>query len=175
MEEVWRDIKGYEGLYQVSNLGRIKSLAKSWKAGLPCLRTKPETIMAQSTDGKGYIQMFLSKNGKTKSIKAHLLVWDAFGEENRSGMEKQIDHIDNDKQNNSIDNLRIVSNRVNSTKRSSLADKTSRFVGVRYRDDMKKWTAQIYYDKKRRYLGSFDCESLAGLAYQKTLISIGEL
>jgi hypothetical protein len=175
MEE-WKDIKGYEGLYQVSNYGRVRSLAKSWKAGLPCLRTKPETIMAQCLNAKGYPHLALSKDNKSKTHRVHHLVWDTFGNEPRNGMIRQVDHIDNNKTNNNINNLRLVSNRENSTKRSLSLKKTSRFVGVRVNSRKKNsWLAQISINGRATYLGTFENETLAGLAYQKALISLGGL
>jgi hypothetical protein len=67
-------------LYQVSNLGRVKSLAKSWVGGIDnnCIRTKDETILNQKTDKRGYKSVKLSKNGKRTYPKVHRLVLEAF-------------------------------------------------------------------------------------------------
>ena len=71
MSEAWADIKGYEGLYQVSTLGRIKSL--------PRRGTYSEVhILKVSDDGKGYLQVGLCKNSIYKSHKVHRLVAEAF-------------------------------------------------------------------------------------------------
>ena len=69
MEE-WRDIKGYEGLYQVSNLGRIKSINYN--------NTKSEKIRTLSKDKDGYLILELSKNGRVKNFRVHRLVAEAF-------------------------------------------------------------------------------------------------
>lgn len=163
MEE-WKDIKGYEGLYQVSNIGRVKSFHKG-----------REKILKICFDSKKYPIVFLSNNDKKQTLKIHQLVWDAFGDSPREGMIKQIDHIDNNKSNNNINNLRLVSNRENSAKRSLTLKKTSRFTGVREnpRKD-NSWYAQIRINHKATYLGTFESEVLAALAYQKALISLGE-
>lgn len=68
--EIWRDIKGYEGLYQVSNYGRVKSLNYN--------HTKKEGIMKAALDGGGYLHLRLHKNGKRKNFFVHRLVADAF-------------------------------------------------------------------------------------------------
>lgn len=74
MTEIWRDIKGYEGLYQASNLGRIKSLGNGGK-GRYYGRI---VIMSQCTDKDGYKVLGLTKNGIRKNFRVHRLIADAF-------------------------------------------------------------------------------------------------
>ena len=71
MEEIWKDVTNYEGLYQVSNLGRVKSLGfDKWHKG---------RILKQSFDGKGkYLFVGLHKNGETKQKNVHRLVAETF-------------------------------------------------------------------------------------------------
>ena len=73
-KEIWKDIKGYEGLYQVSNLGKVKALARERNNQY----SNKEIILKQSEDGKGYLQVILNKNGKRKGFKVHKLVTNAF-------------------------------------------------------------------------------------------------
>ena len=73
ISEVWRDVLGYEGLYQVSNLGRVKSLSR--KAGYVFLREK---IMKPTLGKNGYFSVILSFNMKTKRVYIHRLVAEAF-------------------------------------------------------------------------------------------------
>ena len=77
MEQIWKTIQGFEGLYEVSNLGAVKSLEKMWVVN-KAIRNKPETIMKQSTDSNGYFQVELSKNGKAKKYLVHRLIAKAF-------------------------------------------------------------------------------------------------
>ena len=70
MEEEWKNIRDYEGLYQVSNLGRVKSLGNN--------KTKKEKIMKPSVDKSGYLLICLSKNGYIKNYYLHRLVAEAF-------------------------------------------------------------------------------------------------
>lgn len=93
--EVWKDIPNYEGLYQVSNLGRVKSLPRKHQ-----LRT---IIVAQHPTGYGYLSVKLHKDGKPKTIRVHKLVALCFLEEVK-GL-NEINHIDENKFNNRVDNL----------------------------------------------------------------------
>lgn len=68
--EIWRNIEGYECLYQVSNLGRVKSLGND--------KTRKEKILRQIKDKDGYLQVILCKEGKKKCFKVHRLVANAF-------------------------------------------------------------------------------------------------
>lgn len=88
MEEIWKDIKGYEGLYQVSSLGRVRRDGKILKSGL--------------TRG-GYLQVHLSKNGKVGHYKIHRLVAEAFLQNLDNNPE--VNHKDENKLNNTAENL----------------------------------------------------------------------
>ena len=90
MIEVWRDIRGYEGLYQVSNLGRVKSIPRE--------RTKGG-ILKPLKDTTGYLSVNLYKNGKIKRYKIHRLVANNFLE---------VNHKDGNKLNNNLSNLEYV-------------------------------------------------------------------
>ena len=94
MIEEWRDIVGYEGLYQVSNMGRVRSLNYN--------KTGVTKIMKHSMT-KGYHHIMLSKNGKVKRFRVHRLVAQAFIP-NPQGL-PDINHKDENKNNNCIDNL----------------------------------------------------------------------
>lgn len=95
MEEIWKDIKGYEGLYQVSNYGRVKSLNYN--------HTGKEGILSPSTDKDGYMHLILYKNGERETKKVHRLVAEAFML-NIDNL-PDINHKDENPSNNHIDNL----------------------------------------------------------------------
>ncbi len=106
MTEEWRDIQGYEGFYQVSNLGRVKSVARSlveFHKGTQYTRSYPARILSQGNDGQGYKLCWLSKGGVGKSIRTHRLVALAFLP-NPLGL-RHINHKDENKSNNNVDNL----------------------------------------------------------------------
>lgn len=104
MEE-WRDIKGFEGLYQVSNKGNVKSLErKVWcSRGRGYYRTVPEKILKASKKGRGYLSVTLSKDGIDDDYYVHQLVACAFIP-NPHGY-KELNHIDENKENNCVENL----------------------------------------------------------------------
>lgn len=99
--EIWKDIKGYEGLYQISNFGSVKSLSR-----VICnnggIYTINEKILKPSNNG-GYLQVVLQKDSKIKTIKVHRLVAEAFIL-NPEG-KPQVNHINGIKGDNTVDNL----------------------------------------------------------------------
>lgn len=100
MNEIWKDIEGYEGLYQVSNMGNIKSLCR-YDANNHLLK---ERLLKPDKTKFGYYQITLSKNGITKRYTIHKLVCLAFlpNPDNKPC----IDHINTDRTDNRVENLR---------------------------------------------------------------------
>lgn len=108
--EEWKDIEGYEGYYQVSNLGRVKSLERKVSNG-HALIDKPETILLPNTLAKGYFQVTLY-NGKTrKCFQVHRLVASAFIKNECNY--PQVNHINGNKQDNMVENLEWCDNSMN--------------------------------------------------------------
>lgn len=101
-KEIWKDIIDYEGLYQVSSYGRVKSLSRKVSNGKGFYIIK-ERILKSILTKKGYYNISLYKNGKSKNFRVHRLVALHFisNPENKP----QINHIDGDKSNNHVDNL----------------------------------------------------------------------
>lgn len=97
-EEEWKDVVGYEGLYQVSNFGRVKSLEKMRGAFMQ------KEIIKKQIYSNGYLRCQLHKNGESRKIFIHRLVAEAFilNPDNKP----QVDHIDRNRSNNSVENLR---------------------------------------------------------------------
>lgn len=95
-KEIWRDVVGYEGLYKVSNFGRIKSLPRNGTV-------KYERLLRQKVSNKGYCTVALSKHNKTKYKMVHRLVAEAFLD-NPKGL-PLINHKDENKLNNYVGNL----------------------------------------------------------------------
>ena len=100
--EQWKDIKSYEGLYQVSNYGRVKSLPKKRITGTGFYIQK-ERIMSLQIKTKRYYGVGLTKDGAHKNFLVHRLVADAFIE-NPNNYE-EVNHIDCNKLNNKVENL----------------------------------------------------------------------
>lgn len=110
-DEVWKDIEGYEGLYQVSTCGNVKSLPKIRRNGTGTYIQK-ERLLKPSNTSTGYKKVELCKDGKRKGFKVHRLVAIAFipNPDNKP----EVNHIDGNKINNNIDNLEWVTSSENS-------------------------------------------------------------
>lgn len=108
MEEVWKDINGYEGLYQVSNCGRIRSLDRYDSMG----RFRKGIIKADTHNGYGYRNVMLSKDGRSETLYVHRLVALAFIPNDNNL--PQVNHKDENKENNHVDNLEWCTNEYNS-------------------------------------------------------------
>jgi hypothetical protein len=100
--EIWKDVKGYEGLYQVSNLGNIKSIDRVVPRGVHNIRIKG-TLRKSKINNRGYLSLTLCKNGKYKHFVLHRLVLESF-KDNLLNKEF-VNHKDGDKLNNNINNL----------------------------------------------------------------------
>lgn len=169
--EIWKDIPGYEGYYQVSNLGRVKSLErkiKHWQGGF---RLKKELILSNLTDKDGYFRVNLyDKNSKLKHWSIHQLVCICFLNHTPKGNTLVVNHKNFNKKDNRLENLEIVSNRENTNKKH--LNSSSKYTGVSFSKRLNKFQAEISYKKKRFYLGVFESEKEASLAYQKKLKEI---
>ena len=156
MQEIWKDVKGYEGHYMVSNLGRVKSIKR-----------KEHYIFKPTIDGHGYYKVELCLNGKQKTHKIHKLVATNFLGHTPSGMKEVVDHINNDKLDNRLSNLRLVSNRFNVSRHTRKT--SSKYTGVTWCKHSNRWLSRIKVNNKSIYLGGFKCELAAHLAYQNKL------
>ena len=109
-KEIWKDIKGYEDYYQVSNLGRIKSLPRLVWNGKKMFMLQ-ERIKKHNIDKQGYHLIILHREGKIKSFLIHRIVFEAFNGEIPDGM--QINHLDECKDNNALSNLNLMTPKEN--------------------------------------------------------------
>ena len=114
--EIWKDIEGYEGLYQVSNMGRVKSLNYR--------RTGKEEILKGVDYGEGYLYVSLWKDGKVKQCRINRLVAQAFIENPQNLPE--VNHKNEDKTDNRVENLEYCSSSYNvnyGTRNKKVAEK----------------------------------------------------
>ena len=163
--EIWKDIKGYEGLYQVSNLGNVKRLSVLKLNGRYYSMCKEKLI--KTVVGNGYKQLTLYLNGEKSTKKVHQLVAIAFLNHIPNGMDLVVNHKDFNRLNNHIDNLEIVTSRENSNKKHLKS--TSKYVGVHWHKATNKWASSIEIKNKVKHLGVFTNEYDAHLAYKKAL------
>lgn len=101
--EVWKDIPGYEGLYEASDLGNVRSLNYN--------HTGKTKVMQPSLTRKGYLTLCLSKNGKQKQRLVHTLVITAFRGPIPPGM--QVNHLNEIKTDNRLSNLEVCTPKQN--------------------------------------------------------------
>lgn len=165
MKEIWKDVLGYEGLYQVNEYGSVKSLSRTITKGNITYVTK-DRILKQSVDSVGYPYVNLSDYKKQKTFRVHQLVAIAFlnhTPDKHKGL--VIDHIDGDKLNNMTTNLQLITNKKNTSK--DRKNKTSKFTGVYLSKQSNKWISQFKKNGITKYLGTFEIEEEARDAYLK--------
>lgn len=112
-QEIWKPIKGYECIYECSNLGNVKSLSRLKKGvryGKPYEYETKEMLLSQQIDNKGYLRVKLQKDGKIETKKVHRLVAETFIGDIYN---KEIDHKNTIKTDNRVENLRIVTSKEN--------------------------------------------------------------
>lgn len=167
MKEIWKDIIGYKGLYQVSNLGNVKSLERKVKHNYGGLKTIKEKILNKSIRNK-YYSVSLCKNNNKKSFTIHSLMANSFIMNNYINKNLVVDHIDNNQLNNNLNNLQLITQLKNNSK-----DKVgvSKYTGVSWCKRNKKWLSSSGYKGIRKHLGYFDCEFKAHLSYIKYIKS----
>jgi hypothetical protein len=155
MNEEWSDIPGYEGRYQVSDQGRVKSFYRS-----PGGKIMKQFLSASTTrpNPPKYQRIGLRLDGKYKSRFVHRLVAMAFLNVHEGEM---VDHINGDPLDNRLSNLRKCTLSQNMYNSKKATGKTSPYKGVTFHKGRKKWQAQI----DSRYLGLFESPEDAHKAY----------
>lgn len=109
--EVWENVVGYEGLYQVSNLGRIKSLERKITREKNGFWIQPERILKNTVEVNGYEAVSLYKNGKVKRLKVHRIVSQSFLENFNN--KPCVNHKNGIKTDNRVQNLEWVTSSEN--------------------------------------------------------------
>jgi hypothetical protein len=159
--EIWKDIPGYEGHYQVSDLGNVKSL----KFGI-------ERILKKTKDTTGYLVCGIYKDGKMKKIGIHQLVTMAFLNHVPHRNKLVVNHKNFIRHDNRLENLEIVTNREN-TNQLHLPS-ISIYTGVFWNKETKKWNSGLRLKSKYIHLGVFDTEKEASEYYQNAVKAIEE-
>ena len=159
MNEIWKDVVGYEGVYEVSDLGNVKSL-----------KFNKEKVLTNNLNRNGYLQVGLSKRGRVKSKGIHQLVAEAFLNHKPCGFKLVVDHQNGVRKDNRLENLQIITSRKNTSK--DIKGGTSKYTGVSWCKKSNKWRSQININNKVKYLGSFTDELKASEVYQNELSNI---
>ncbi len=166
--EIFRNVLGYDGIYQVSNLGNVKSLEKKAKGRNGSFRTIKERILkAGISGGNRYLKVSLWKDEKPKTRMIHQLVAESFLNHKPDGMKLVVNHINHNKLDNRVENLEIVTSRENANQKHMKS--TSKYVGVSWDKESKKWRAFIHLKGNTKHLGRFINEIDAHNAYKNAL------
>jgi len=162
MDEIWTDINGFEGLYKVSNSGKIFSCPRKYVK-------HNGKILTPNNGARGYLQVDLCKEGKQHRKYVHHLVAEHFLGHLELSRHTVVDHINNDRSNNNLSNLQIITSRLNASK-----DKkgVSKYTGVCWNKNLGKWQSSIRNGKNKIHLGYFDNEIEAYNTYQQKLKEI---
>jgi hypothetical protein len=147
MEEVWKPIEGYDGFYEVSNLGRVRSYMPP--ANVKYARRDTPLIMTPQRNDHGYMVIALIKNRTRKVFRIHRLVASAFIE--KVDGKYYVNHIDGDKTNNNVDNLEWCTRSENMVH----AFKTG-LVKVKTGKDSSRARTVMMYDMKGNFIRCFD-------------------
>lgn len=172
--ENWKEIPCFEGLYEISDRGRVKSLGRTIRLvvkGQQRNRVLKEKIMLLSSNIHGYPFVILQRDGVAKTFGVHRIVMEVFmGPDNGN----QVDHINGDKQDNRLENLRYV------TKAENLMgfmkprkNCSSKYRGVSWIKNFKKWRAKVTTGKKTITVGHYATEMEAVEARDEAARQLG--
>ena len=164
--EKWKDVVGYEGYYQISNFGRVKSLDRIETNKNGVVRKLKGSLKGTFTSNDGYVLVTLSKNCKNIAFCVHRLVAEAFIP-NLNNLD-EVNHKDRNRKNNFLSNLVWCTSRENTHHARTRMMSSSKYVGVSYYSGTPKtpWVSRINIYGKTKFLGRFETEELAFEAYK---------
>ena len=163
-QEIFKDVIGYEGIYQVSNLGNVYSLPREWKSANGNSRKHNGKLLSQKNRGR-YPRVILCKNGIIKHYCVHVLMAQSFlNYDVKKGF--VVDHINNISKDNRLENLQIITHRKNSSK--DKIRKNNLPTGVEILANG-KYRARITKNYKSIHLGVYNCVTTAYLSYLKNI------
>lgn len=174
--EIWKDVPNYEGYYQASNLGRVRSLDRTVVDSRGGERFYKGRIIKGNVNEDGYRRTTLKKNSIGRTFMFSQLVAMTFLGHKPNGITMVVDHINGDIANDRVENLRIVPNRANVSTcfRSDRGSLSSEYAGVYWNKNASKWMARICHNGVSTFLGFYDTELEASSAYQSALSKINE-
>lgn len=148
--EVWNDVIGTEGMYQLSDNGRYRSRKSGeWK------------IIKSFPNGVGYLKIYTLFNGVTRGQYLHRAMWEAFVGPIPDGM--QIDHINGNRLDNRLCNLRPLTMQENiqsaMDRKRAEGRASSKYIGITLSKN--RWKVSCYIEGKQRHVGLYDCEQVA--------------
>lgn len=154
--EIWKQIQGYKPIYQVSNYGRVRSIARQTNANGGVFHRK-EKMLTPIQDRAGYWFVYLYREDGKHTVPVHRLVAQCFVDNPQN--KPEIDHIDGDKSNNIPENLRWV------THRENCANPVTSVKQKKYVEGRAKHKCNIAaYTKEGKFVGSWETITMAAKA-----------
>ena len=161
-KEIWKPIPDYEGLYEITLEGKVRSLNYLGRKG-KIQEMKPGLI-------NEYLGVRLSKEGRRKLFGIHQLLAITFLGHTLNGHTLLVDHINNNPLDNRLDNLQIISNRENTTKDKKRNLPTGVcFIPGEGKLSTKRYQVRIWIEGEKKYIGTFSTPQEASQAYQNAL------
>jgi len=168
-KEIWKSVPNYEDYYQVSDHGSVRSIDRVASDG----RLIKGRVLKVGISSNGYKNVGLCINGKKKTFNIHQLVAMVFLGHKSCGYKVCVDHRNNIKTDNRLENLQLISIRENTSKDKKGC--SSKYTGVCWDKQSNKWKSSIRINGKSKHLGLFDAEEAAAAAYQKELIKLNNV
>jgi hypothetical protein len=166
VKEKWKPVPDYDGLYSISNFGRVKSHER-FQVNHSKMQRVPEKILKPGCTPGDYLYVTLCKNHKFKSFTIHRMVGSAF-----LGWvygKNTVNHKDGVRRNNFIWNLEWANQRENVCHGKVVTKSYSKYVGVSWEKKNRKWRACIHVSGNKIHLGMFSLEEEAAEAYRNAL------
>lgn len=167
-EEYWIPVKNFEGIYEISNFSRVRSLDRECKTKSGSFYIRKGTVLKPIFCQNGYYYHNLEYRGYKLFTKRSILVATHFIENDLN--KEEVNHKNKNRLDDSIQNLEWTTRRENMSHAFKYTNKTSKYVGVSWDSSRQKWISGISIDKKHKYLGRFSYEKDAANAYKEALI-----
>jgi hypothetical protein len=168
--EIWKPVINYEGIYEVSDLGRCRVFERNRKNFKTVITGSKTTIKKLTKSNPGYNMGNFCKDGVRKLILISRIAYSSFNVELTKGL--VIDHKNNKRDDDRLINLQQITYRKNITKDRKRA---SKFVGVHLERKTMRWKSSIFNKGEKTNLGSFATEEEASEAYQRAKNKIEKL